>query len=92
MYTRSKEHFSVDRQNNEETKPLLKHNNMFHPNKELDFEIKLVGFYNDSLTRQINEGVRINNDNSTGGYCMNSKSEFRQGVVPRVTYTRGLNV
>ena len=52
--------------------------------------MKALQFYKDPLTRQINEGVRINNSRSTPGYLMNSKAEFRQGEVARVTITRGL--
>ena len=45
----------------------------------------------DPLTRQINEGVRINNTKSSLGMLMNSKAEFHQGAVARVTVERGLD-
>ena len=47
--------------------------------------MKALQFYKDPLTMQINEGVKINNTRCTPGYLMNSKSEFRQGEVARVT-------
>ena len=87
LYTRLKEHF----QNTSHEKPaLLKHNDIFHPNQEPNFKVKAVGFFKDPLSRQVNEGIRINNSRSDKGHLMNSKAEFRQGEVPRVVIQRGL--
>ena len=88
LYTRSKEH--LNRGSGSEDKPLLKHSRIYHPNTEATFEIRPVEYFTDPLTRQINEGVRINNSKSDEGYLMNSKSEYRQGVVPRVAMISGL--
>ena len=84
LYTRSKEHF-VNKESG-----LMKHVEIHHPNEVPQFEIKPTGFFKDPLTRQINEGVRINNSKSDPGHLINSKSEFRQGQVPRVVVLRGL--
>ena len=90
LYTRAKEHLHRG-QGDDANKPLIKHLLTHHPDKAPNFDIKPVGFFQDVLTRQINEGVRINNSNSDQGYLMNSKSEFRQGEVPRIVITRGIN-
>ena len=86
LYTRIKEHLSGD----PKQKALLKHNRLFHPNTNPDFNITQVSYYKAPLGRQINEGVRINNTKSHEGYLMNSKSEFHQGEVPRVMIMSGL--
>ena len=89
LYTRTKEHLQRGSGHNEDTsQALIKHNLIFHPNKEPNFDIKTTGFFKDPLTRQINEGVRINN--STADHLMNSKAEFRQGEVARTVIIRGL--
>ena len=77
--------------NSNDTKPLLKHNMIYHPGKEIKFKIKRTGKFHDPLSRQINEGVRINNSTANSGYLMNSKAEFHQGQVPRVVVVSGLN-
>ena len=64
----------------------------FHPGQEPSFTTKATKFFSDPLTRQINEGVRINNTNSSPGMLMNSKAEFHQGAVARVTVNRGLEL
>ena len=73
-----------------EDKPLLKHLRIHHPGMEATFDIRPVEFFKDPLTRQINEGVRINNSKSDNGYLINSKAEYRQGVVPRMAMISGL--
>ncbi len=85
LYTRIKEHMQQ-----EANKPLIKHNSTFHPEEDLNFDITPTSYHQDPLSRQINEGVRINNSKSKQGYLMNSKTEFHQGEVPRVTFLRGL--
>ena len=88
LYTRSKEHLSQGA--GSEDKPLIKHSRIHHPEMEAIFDIKPVEFFKDPLTRQINEGVRINNSKSDDGYLINSKAEYRQGVVPRMAMISGL--
>jgi hypothetical protein len=87
LHTRAKEHF---RRSNENS-VIAKHSTIHHPNQNPRFNIQPTGHFRDSLTRQINEGVRINNSRSDDGYLMNSKSEFHQGVVARVDITIGLD-
>ena len=89
LFTRTKEHmtgFTSKKKDN----PLFKHQTNFHPGLQPNYTMKALRFFKDPLTRQINEGVRINNSRSSPDYLMNSKSEFRQGEVARVTITRGL--
>ena len=90
LYTRSKEHCTGQKKKKDDN-PMHKQQANFHPGQEVQFSIKAIRFFNDPLTRQINEGVRINHSKSTPGYLMNSKSEFHQGVVARVTISRGLD-
>ena len=90
LYTRAKEHLQQTQRGDINDKPLLKHTNTFHPRKEPSFEITVNKFFMDPLSRQIDEGVRINNSESDNGLLINSKSEFHQGVVPRVVMMRGI--
>ena len=55
LYTRSKEHCAGLRQKKADN-PMHKHQANFHPGLEADFSIKATRFFNDPLTRQINEG------------------------------------
>ena len=89
FYTRTKEHLSGFATKKEDN-PMLKHQSNFHPGVDPNYSMRVLQVFKDPLTRQVNEGVRINNNRSTPGYLMNSKSEFRQGEVARVTVTRGL--
>ena len=41
------------------------------------------------MSKQIFEGVSINNSPSSPGLLMNSKAEYRQGEVARVVLVRG---
>ena len=91
LYTRVKEHLRQGRDATNETKPLLKHSMLHHSGRRVKFSIRKTGSFKDSLSRQINEGVRINNTTSDPGYLMNSKSEFHQGEVPRVVIMNGFN-
>ena len=57
-----------------------------------EYVYKAEKFFRDPLTGQIHEGVRINKSlEDTNCKLMNSKSEFRQGVVPRIEIKIGLN-
>ena len=91
LYTRTKEHLRQTRDNDSEIKqPLLKHNTIFHPGKQIKFSLRKTGTFKDPLSRQINEGVRIHNTPSDPGLLMNSRAEFYQSQVPRVIITTGL--
>ena len=91
LYTRVKEHMYQGRDTTNETKPLLKHSMLHHSGRRVKFDIRRTGSFQDPLSRQINEGVRINNSTADPGYLMNSKSEFHQGQVPRIVIMNGLN-
>ena len=88
LYARAKEHLRPG--TGCEDKPLIKHTRKFHPGKDPAFDVRAVEFFQDPLTRQINEGVRINNSKSHPTLLMNSKSEYIQGAVPRVVIMQGL--
>ena len=90
-YTRIKENLHQSRVTCNENKPLLKHSIIHHPGKQVKFKIAKTGSFQDPLSRQINEGVRINNSTSDPGFLINSKAEFHQGQVPRVMITSGLH-
>ena len=89
LYTRTKEHMNGHASKKKDN-PIYKHQTNFHPGQEPNYTMKALKFFKDPLTRQINEGVRINNSRSSPDHLMNSKSEFRQGEVARVAVTRGL--
>ena len=72
-------------------KPLLRHSMLHHSRRRVKFNIRKTGSFQDPLSRQINEGVRINNSTSDPGYLMNSKAEFHQGQIPIIVITSGLN-
>ena len=78
--------------NKQEENPLFKHDENVHEGERQEYVYKAERFFRDPLTRQIHEGVRINKSlEDTNCKLMNSKSEFRQGVVPRIKIKRGLN-
>ncbi len=66
-----------------------KHLNIFHPEAEGDptvFKTEVIKTFRKPLPRQITEATMIHNNNAE--IKMNSKAEFRQPAVPRVTVTR----
>ena len=50
--------------------------------------MKVLGSFQSSMARQVNEGVRIKR--SKADCLMNSKSEFHQHLVVRVVPMRGI--
>jgi hypothetical protein len=90
LYTRQREHFSglaAKKENN----PLLKHTELYHPDTPPSFEFRAEKFFTDPCSKSIYEGVSINRSASTEGYLLNSKAEYKQGEVARVTIQRGLD-
>ena len=78
---------SVNTEN--ENNAFTKHLEIFHPERRRDmsvFEIKVVKTYMKCLDRQVMEGTIINNKQVD--IRLNSKAEFHQSAVPRVTMTR----
>ena len=53
-------------------------------------QFRAESFFSDPMSRQIYEGVSINNSPSTPGHLMNSRAEYQQGEVARVVVVRGL--
>jgi hypothetical protein len=89
LYTRQKEHFSgLERR--KENNALFKHSELHHPDSQPSFQFKAERFFADPCSKAIFEGVSINRSASTEGYLMNSKAEYKQGEVARVTVERGL--
>ena len=54
----------------------------------MEFSMKVLGSFQSSMARQVNEGVRIKR--SKADCLMNSKSEFHQHPVVRVVPMRGI--
>ena len=54
----------------------------------MEFSTKVLGSFQSSMARQVNEGVRIKR--SKADCLMNSKSEFHQHPVVRVVPMRGI--
>ena len=66
-----------------------KHLNIFHLEAEGDkeaFNLKVLQTFSKPLERKVTEAVLINN--SKAAIKMNSKAEFHQPAIPRVTTTR----
>ena len=91
LCARIKEHLHQSRVTSNENKPLLKPSIIHHPGKQVRFKITKTGSFQEPLLRQINEGVRINNNTSDPGFVINWKAEFHQGQVLRVVITSGLH-
>ena len=76
-------------QNRDTTNAFAKHLEIFHTDRAGDissFKLKVNGTYKSSLERQVMEGVRI--ANSKANIVLNSKSEYHQPALHRVTITR----
>jgi hypothetical protein len=90
LYTRQKEHFT-GLMRRKENNPLFKHSELHHQDSQPSFEFKAEKFFNDPCSKAIYEGVCINRSVSTEGFLMNSRAEYKQGEVARVTIERGFN-
>ena len=71
---------------------LYKHDQMEHDGEKADCCFEPIKLFRDPLTRQINEGVKIN-QSLADEQCtlLNSLAKFMQGAVSRVEIVRGLN-
>ena len=67
-----------------ENNPLQKHTNLEHPTTQGLFRFKILKKFRDPLTRQANEGVRIQ-DVGQSQNILNSKSEFNHPPTNRVS-------
>ena len=66
-----------------------KHLELFHPDRVGDptaFKFKIESTFKKCLDRQVTEGVYIHN--SASDHVLNSKSEFLQPAVSRISATR----
>ena len=61
---------------------------MEHGGEKVEFSMRVLGSFQSSMARQVNEGVRIKR--SKADCLMNSKSEFHQHPVVRVVPMRGI--
>ena len=87
-YHRGKEHKS-DIENDNKKNAMAKHLSIHHPEKVSDpsaFQMKVKSNFSKPLDRQVYEGVLITN--SEADFVLNSKSEFLQPSVTRITTTR----
>ena len=85
-YSRGKEHECALEQKQEEN-ALWKHCLVAHEGEKVEFSMQVVGTFQSCLERQVNEGVRI--ENSKADICMNSKAEFHQPSIVRVSTVLG---
>ena len=88
-YCRGLEH-QADLRTMKEDSPLWKHCVVEHSNEKQVFSMKSLGGFSSCLTRQTNEAVRILS--SKAQTLMNSRSEFHQAPILRVTISRGLEL
>ena len=81
-FLRGKEHLR-DYEKQNERSVLFKHVKSDHPQEKdpVEFQMKIVGKFNNPLSRQINESIRIRNKEGKG--LLNSKSEFHGPCIKR---------
>ena len=89
LYTRLTEH-AKDLHEKHEENPLYEHMETSHENESVKFDYVPHKFFSDPLTRQIDEGIKIKVDLARATNVMNSKSEIKQGVVPRIEMATGV--
>ena len=70
-----------------EDNPLWKHCQIQHGGRKVKFVMKCLKSFRTSFMRQVNEGVRIACCNAD--ICMNSKMQFHQPAIVRVTAALG---
>ena len=83
---RGKEHLQ-GLKNKNESNMLYKHKILEHPGEEnIQFKMEITGLFDDALTRQANEAVRIKNCKKSE--ILNSKSQFNQPPISRIVVDR----
>ena len=70
-----------------EENPLWKHCQIAHNSELVKFKMVCLKSFKSAFMRQVNEGVRI--ENSKADICMNSKAEFHQPSIVRVSTVLG---
>ena len=88
-YSRGLEHQRDLRLEVEES-PLWKHCQLEHGGEKQQFYMEALRAFESCLQRQVNEAVRISS--SKADLLMNSKSEFHQAPIVRVTVAAGLQL
>ena len=78
---RFKEHIR-SLKNKSKSSALFKHGNNEHPDEKPDWQFQILSTFQDPLTRQVNEAVRINN--LPVNSVLNSKSEFNHAPLNRI--------
>ena len=81
-YTRGIEQITA-LEGRQETSPLWKHCEIQHNGRVVEFRMTCLQNFKSAFARQTNEGVRI--ATSTADICMNSRTEFHQPSIVRVT-------
>ena len=85
-YTRGGEHLT-NRLAEDENRSVLKlHANQHHNGAEVRFSMRVTGVHNDSLDRQVTEGVNI--ANFRGEFLMNRRGELGGVRIERQRYRR----
>ena len=79
---RFKEHIR-SLKNRSKSSALFKHGNNEHPYEKPDWQFKILSTFQDPLSRQVNEAVRINN--LPVNSVLNSKSEFNHAPLNRIS-------
>ena len=84
---RGKEHMNALRKDNKNS-PLVKHINEKHESEKdkVEFSMKITGKFNNPLSRQVDESLRIKNAKPNS--LMNSKSEFHGPCIRRKVYEK----
>ena len=85
-YSRGLEHIA-GLNNEKDDNPLWKHCQIQHDGRKVDFKMICLKSFKTAFMRQINEGVRI--ACCKADICMNSKAEFHQPSIVRVTTSLG---
>lgn len=70
--------------------PLVKHGELDHSGVTLDYKLTVTSHHKTAMERQTAEGVQI--ILSESNHQLNSKSQFHQAPMIRVTAVRGLNI
>ena len=90
-YWRATKFHKNDILTNSDKNAFSKHLQIFHPDHIREpkaFKLKVESTHSKYLERQVKEGVFINNNNSEADHMLNSKAEYHQPALRRVTTTR----
>ena len=77
---RSKEHLK-DLAKHKTDRPMVKHIDEKHNGQNVKFRVSITSKFYDALSRQANEGVRIQNNR---GHIINTKAEFNHPKINRI--------